>query len=84
MPDPKVETAIELAKRIGTYGKIDRSAQYQGNYSPKALLHNDDLQFQKLRQMERSRFRHHLIAIVLAAVLARAPEIAAFVMRLLR
>ena len=84
MQDPKLESAVQLAKRLGTYNKIDRSLQYQGNYSPKALLHNDDLAFQKLRKMEQQKFRHHIVAIVLAAALARAPEILAFLNRLFR
>jgi Flp pilus assembly protein TadB len=66
--DPKNETAIELAKRLGTYGKIDRSAQYEGNYSPRALLNNDNLHFMKLRQLERMQMRNNVIMLVTAAI----------------
>jgi hypothetical protein len=82
MQDPKLESAIQLAKRLGTYNKIDRSLQYQGDYSPKSLLHNDDLAFQKLRKMEQQKFRHHIIVILVAAAVARAPEIIAFLKQL--
>ncbi len=76
--------AIAYAKRVGTYGKIDRSAQYQGRYSPEALLRNDNLQFRKLREIERMHLRNAVIVALVSAVLARAPEIAAWVTRLMK
>jgi hypothetical protein len=84
MPDPKVEAAIELAKRVGTYGKIDRSKQYEGRYSNEVLLRNDNLQFSRLRKLEKQRFRHSILVAVISAVLARAPEIAAWLYQFFR
>ncbi len=75
---------VEVAKRLGTYGKIDRSKQYEGCYSPKLLLNNDNLQFARLRRIERDRFKHHVLAIAFAALLARAPEIVLWIGRLLK
>ena len=65
---PKNESAIERAKRLGTYGKIDRSIQYEGNYSPRALLDNDNLHFMKLRQLERMQLRNNVIMLATATI----------------
>ena len=75
MPDPRVESPIEFAKRIGTYGKIDRSKQYEGRYSNEVLLRNDNLQFKRLREMERLQLRNALVVLIVSAVLAHAPKI---------
>jgi hypothetical protein len=83
IPDPNFKghaEVIEEAKRLGTYGKFDRSAQYAGrSYSPALLLKNDDLAFYKIRKLE-SRW-HPLIVVGFAAFIARSPEIVAFVLR---
>jgi hypothetical protein len=76
MRDPKVESAIDYAKRLGTFNKIDRSEQYQGRYSNDILKRNDDLLFQKLREYEDRDFRHKVILGVLAIV----PSVLLFVM----
>lgn len=85
IPEP-LTTAheIERAKRIGTYGKIDRSKQYDGCYSPEALLKSDNHQWKKLRELERTRLRNGIILIVSSAVVARAPEILSWLRGLLR
>ncbi len=75
--------AIERAKRLGTYGKIDRSKQYEDQrYSSETLLRNDDLLFAKVRRLENLRFRHRVALMAGAAVFARAPEIWAWFSRL--
>jgi hypothetical protein len=78
MPDPKVETAIELAKRLGTYGKIDRSLQYEGrHYSSESLRKNDDIAFAKIRAVEKEslRFRHAMWLAIVTGLLSNAPLI---------
>lgn len=84
MRDPKLESAIETAKRLGTYNQIDRSLQYQGDYSPKALLRGIDALGCNQRKRDKTQFRRHLIVMAFAAVLARAPEIMAWVRALLK
>lgn len=76
MRDPKLESPIEYAKRIGTFEKLDRSKQYAGRYSNEILKRNDDLLFQRLREHEEREFRHKLILGVVALV----PSILCFVM----
>jgi hypothetical protein len=76
MPDPKVESAIEYAKQLGTYNKADRSEQYQGRYSTEILKRNDDLLFQRQREFEQRDFWHKLILALVALV----PSILLFVM----
>jgi hypothetical protein len=81
--DSRIESAIETAKRLGTYGKDDRARQYENQrYNSEALLHNDNLQFQRLRQFERERFRHALILIGCYALLDHGHEIWAFLVGL--
>jgi hypothetical protein len=75
---------IEHAKRIGTYGKIDRSAQYQGRYSTEMLLRSDNHQWARLRRLENLQLRNAVIVAAISAFLARAPEILGFLDRLLR
>ena len=65
MQDPKIESAIEYAKTLGTFNEIDRSRQYAGRYSNEILKRNDDLLFQKLREYEERDFRHKLILAVI-------------------
>lgn len=72
----KTEAAIEYAKRLGTFNKIDRSEQYAGRYSNEILKRNDDLLFQKLREIEEREFWHKLIL----GVLALLPSALVFVM----
>jgi hypothetical protein len=86
MPDPQVQTAVELAKRVGTYGEDDRTAQYQGRYSTDSLLKNDNLIFCRLRQAENERFRHRVVLGILALLqtIAGAPYIFAFLRHLFR
>jgi hypothetical protein len=74
-PDPK-ETAIALAKELGTFNKADRSNQYAGRYSNEILKRNDDLLFQRLRELEDREFRHKVILAVIALV----PSVIMFVM----
>lgn len=76
MPDPKLESAVEYAKRLGTYNKLDRSQQYAGRYSNEILKRNDDLLFERLRKHEEREFRHRLILGLIALV----PTILVFVM----
>jgi hypothetical protein len=74
-PDSK-ESAIEFAKRLGTYNKADRAEQYQGRYSNEILKRNDDLLFQRLRELADREFRHKVILAVIALV----PSIIMFAM----
>jgi hypothetical protein len=55
---PRVLTTaheIERAKRLGTYGKVDRSKQYEGRYSPEALLKSDNHLWLRIRTMQEKR-----------------------------
>jgi hypothetical protein len=49
MRDPHLESAIELAKRLGTYNKADRSAQYRDASLP-ALLRSHNKQWAAFRE----------------------------------
>lgn len=88
MKDPNFEDPIALAKRLGTYNKIDRSRQYEGRkYTSEALLNNDNLAFAKIRTLEREKFHHRLwliAATTASAALAKAPEIYSFLVKLTR
>lgn len=77
VPEPMAPLdPVEYAKKIGTYRKIDRSKQYEGQrYSAEALLRNDNLLFEKQRRLEQRKFYHRIGIMVASAVLARAPEI---------
>jgi hypothetical protein len=70
---------IKYAKRIGTYGQIDRSAQYEGRYSTEVLRRNDDILFARWRQEEKVRLRDQAILICVsafvAALISWAPKI---------
>jgi hypothetical protein len=76
MPDPQVESAIEFAKRLGTYNKLDRSNQYSGRYSNEILKHDIDLLFEKYRERDDRDFWHKCILAVIALV----PSIIMFIM----
>lgn len=64
------ERAIEVAKLFNTYNKIDRSAQYQGQFTPRQQQNNIDTLFEKLRIHERSQFRHKVLLLLLSAAVA--------------
>lgn len=87
MRDVSFESPIETAKRLGTYGKINRRAQYESDrYSTEKLRLNDDLLFEKVRALEaleNRKFWHRLIVVISAAVISRMPEIVAFLKRFL-
>lgn len=73
--NPNLE-AIALAKRLGTYGKHDRSPQYEEErYSSEKLLRNVNLIFAKLREHEDRELRSQIIVALVTAALARMPEI---------
>jgi len=77
----QIEDAIALAKRLGTYRKDDRSAQYppaKERYSPELLLKNDNLHFYNDRRLKRMQLRYAVGLLLLA----RAPEIWACLARL--
>jgi len=87
MRDPNLESPIELAKRLGTYNKLDRSKQYEGRvYSSESLRHNDDIAFAKIRRVEKEslRFRHAVWLAVLTGLLSNAPEIVRLATRIFR
>ncbi len=100
MPDPEIqdstgflydvivnglqENPIERAKRLGTYGKLDRSKQYEGRYSPEMLLRSQDHAWKRIREGEQLRFRRAIVLMVVSAVLARGPEIVGWLLRLTR
>jgi hypothetical protein len=93
---PTEIAAIERAKRLGTYGAIDRRAQYSGpdRARPEALLqavnalgnHTRGLQknYDEMKRAANYRLRNTLAAIALTALLARAPELLSWAARLLR
>lgn len=72
----EMESPIDLAKRLGTYNKVDRSEQYAGRYSNEILKRNDDLLFQRLRELEQREFYHKLILGLVALV----PTLMIFIM----
>ncbi len=75
MTDPK-ESAIDLAKRLGTLNKADRSEQYRGRYSNEVLKHDIDLLFQKQREKDDRDFWHKVILALIALI----PSILIFVL----
>jgi hypothetical protein len=83
MPDPKVETAIEYAKRLGTFNEFDRSKQYEGRYGTEQLRRNDNLVFARLRKIESEKFWHKVCLAILTAALMKAPEIVAWLGKIL-
>jgi hypothetical protein len=87
--DQHLETAIETAKRLGTYGKLNRAKQYEKEIDAdeielrKRLLRNDNLLFEKVRRVEELRFWHRLGLVLIASAIARLPELIALLRRLL-
>jgi len=81
LPDNPHQAAIELAKRLGTYGKHDRSKQYTERYSSEVLLRNINLIFAKLREREDRELWGQIIVALVTAALARLPEIVLFASR---
>jgi len=83
IPDPQFKRHDEIiayAKRIGTYGKDDRSKQYElQRYSSATLLKNDNLAFQKIRKLESDRFWHAVLIIGFYAVIGNARVIVQFI-----
>jgi hypothetical protein len=72
------------AYAAGTVGQVDRSKQYEGRvYSSEALLSNDNLAFKKIRELERDRFRHAVLIIVISAIAANILKITEAVLWLL-
>jgi hypothetical protein len=92
-----MENAIERAKRLGTYGQIDRSKQYEGpeRARPEVLLNSVNALGNNYRQLvtEKDRMQKNLMNLKLrnsiitagvTAVLVRSPEIVRFVWHVLR
>jgi len=86
--DPRMETAVAFAKRVGTYGKIDRSEQYEGELDSlngvllrRKLQNKYDELFRNLRRIENLHLRNAILITVTSAILSRAPEIVAFLAR---
>lgn len=79
------ETAVDRARRLKTYGKIDRSAQYEGEFDgldgnqirQKLQVKYDQI-FANARARDEREFWHKLILLIIAPILARSPEIIAF------
>ena len=99
MIDPKYSgmDPIERAKILGTLGKIDRRAQYNGpeRATPGALLeavnalgnHTRGLRADTGRlsqQVFNLKLRNSVIVAIVTGVLARGPEIVTWLIRILR
>lgn len=102
MRDPKLESAIdfakgmggnvvEFAKAVGTYGKVDRSAQYEGELDSldgvllrRKLQAKYDTLFAEQRRQEKVKFRHALAILVLSFFLGNATTIWTFLASLTR
>jgi hypothetical protein len=67
------EKEIQRAKQLGTYGKIDRTEQYRGRYSPESLLKSDNYQWARLRRLEALQFRHAVYIAIASCMLSNAP-----------
>jgi hypothetical protein len=93
--DVRTEYAIARAKRIGTYDQIDRRAQYDGpdRAQPGALLeavnalgtHTRGLKADADRMQQdlmNLKLRNAVVVAVITAVLARGPEIFAWLVRI--
>jgi hypothetical protein len=89
-----VTSAIDRAKKLGTYKKIDRTPQYSGPEcaTPEALLEAVNVQGNHIRasqanqdRMQRQVFnlklRNSIIVAVITALVSRAPDIWAFLYR---
>jgi hypothetical protein len=98
MDETKDKAAVlERAQLLGTLNKVDRKAQYQGpEYAkPEHLLEAVNVQGNHIRgvqadvgrvqhQVYNLRLRNSLIVAAVTALLARAPEICAWVSKLVR
>jgi hypothetical protein len=61
----------------GTVGQIDRSRQYEGRvYNSESLRRNDDLLFARQRKLEKERFWHAVLIIVISCIAANFVKIA--------
>jgi hypothetical protein len=72
MMDSKA-AAIEVAKRLGTYKKADRSVQYSPDMvvpTGRQLLSNDNVIFRKLRLQENLQLRNQLITLLASAIVS--------------
>lgn len=72
MMEPK-QAAIEVAKRLGTYKKADRSLQYGPDMvvpTGRQLLSNDNIIFRKLRLQENLQLRNQLITLLASAIVS--------------
>jgi hypothetical protein len=93
MPDPKVETALDLARKVGTLDKVDRRPQYSDpkkNAQPEALLEAVNAQGNHIRglqsdtgkmqrQLYNLKLRNSVVVAASTALLMNAPAIARFV-----
>jgi hypothetical protein len=82
---------VEYAKAVGTYGKIDRSAQYEGEFDGldgtllrRKLQSKYDEVWAEIRRRDDRKFYHHLMIMAASAILARGPEIYSFLLKLFR
>lgn len=91
------ENPIERAKRLGTFGQVDRTRQYDGpeRARPEILLHSVNALGNNYRQLvtEKDRMqkqlmnlklRNSIVTAAVTAVLVRGPEILRFALHLLR
>lgn len=89
-------TPLEKAQKLGTLGKLDRSAQYSGpeECSPERLLKavnvigthvrgaQSDLGRMQ-RQLMNLKLRNGIVVALITAIVSRAPEILSWLMRIL-
>jgi hypothetical protein len=68
----QVKAEIERAIRIGTYGKIDRSLQYEGRATPNALLKSDNHLWARMRKQERGMRVWIPLAVILGQIFLEA------------
>lgn len=93
-PDELKNPTIQRAILLGTYGKPDRAKQYDAPHEsqPARLLKAVNAQGDHIRHVQRDvtemrtmmdlKLRNTIIAIAVTAVLARAPEIWSWLMRI--
>jgi hypothetical protein len=86
-----LETPIERALRLNTYGKVDRSAQYDGEFDGldghllrRKLQTKYDEVWAEIRRRDDRKFYHRLILMAGTALVARLPEIYSFLVKLTR
>lgn len=96
-PDQLKNPAIQRAILLGTYGKSDRSKQYDTPYEqqPARLLKAVNVQGDQLRRVQSNqgemqrelmnlKLRNGVVVAVIAGVLARGPEIWSWLLRILQ